>query len=161
MRTLHGLTDVYLTLRCQKVSIGASVVLPARASPLYVNVAVVDGGQFELHKVTVDPWTPVRYMHNRIRDALIQDSTLGELFRSSLDILPLPKTPTFSELQGRTLDDLHLKACRKVMDLPHEELAKFFNLFAEKTDPLEEHIHFIVWLPPDHRKFLYHHTSSI
>ena len=149
------MTDVYLTLQCQKASIGASVVPPARVAPFYLNVAVMDNGQFELHKVTVDSWTPVRYMHNRIRDALRLDSILGELFRSSLDILPLPKMPTFSELQRENLDDLHSKACRKVADLPREELATFFNPFAEKPDPLEQHVHFVVWLPAESGECLF------
>ena len=118
-------------------------------------VAVIDGGNFLLHKVTVYPWTPVHNMHDEIRNALIRGSILGRSFESSLDILPLPKMPTFSELQGENLDDLHLKACRKLMDLPHEELATFFNFFAEKPDPLEEHIHFIVWLPAESGECLF------
>jgi hypothetical protein len=118
---------------------------PSLAVPLHVSVnfAVVDGGEFELHKVAVDPGTHVRYMRNRICNALKLDAILGEDFKSDLDILPLPTMPTLSELQGEDLAELHSKSCQ---DLPHEGLATYFNLVA---DPLQERIHFIVWLPAE------------
>jgi phage shock protein PspC (stress-responsive transcriptional regulator) len=120
-----------------------STVVPHAQDDVTLKIAVVDGGNFELHKIKVDLSIRVPSMAKRIRKSLQLEGTLGDEFKSDLDILPLPTMPTLSELQGEDLAELHSKSCQ---DLPHEGLATYFNLVA---DPLQERIQFIVWLPAE------------
>jgi hypothetical protein len=78
---------------------------------------------------------------------------VGEFFRSNLEILPLPTTPTMIELREQNLAELRIKAHRQPEDFPAITFAKFFNRFyvEGQQDPC---VHFLVWLPPKYREFL-------
>jgi hypothetical protein len=110
----------------------------------------------ELHDplfLQVPSWDPIVTLHHRIRDMLRLACLIGEFFQSDLAILPLPTTPTMTELRKQNLADLRAKAYQDPANLPYSTFAEFFNRFyvQGQQDPC---VHCLVWLPPKDREFL-------
>jgi hypothetical protein len=80
-------------------------------------------------------------------------SHVGPFFRSDLEILPLPMTPTMAELREKNLADLRTTAYQGPKDLPSDTFAKFFNRFHVQGQQ-DLYVHCLVWLPPKERAFL-------
>jgi hypothetical protein len=92
-------------------------------------------------------------VHNRTRYELKTEWLVGESFRSDLEILPLPTTPTTIELREHNLADLCANAYRKPEDFPTITFDKYFNRFGVKGQQ-NPCVHFLVWLPPKDRESL-------
>ena len=101
----------------------------------------------------VRPWNPIVAVHHRICVELKTIWLVSEDFRSNLEILPLPTTPTTIELREHNLAELRAKVHRQPEDFPPITFENFFNRFSVKgqQDPC---VHFLVWLPPDDRESL-------
>jgi hypothetical protein len=128
--------------------------------PHNVTVVPIDGDSPHGHFVlTVNPQTLIVAMHDHIRDELRRNRYVGEFFRSNLEILPLPLTPTMDELEG-CLSTLRPMATKQPEKLPASPVDTFFEqLHVEgalegKQDLRQLGVHFLVWLPPLHCKFL-------
>lgn len=134
----------------------------ATSEQLYVNVVPIDGGQFQLPLlIEVNARSQVFTMHRRIRDVLRGAEDIGEFFRSSLRVLPLPAAPTIRELEQENMADLYVNASLTARDLPRDEMATFFSRFdLGEQQGSEQYIHFLVWLPPADGKFPYLHAHN-
>ena len=92
-------------------------------------------------------------MHNWIRDELKSVRLIGESFKSDLEILPLPTTPTKIELREHNLAELRADV-QKSEDFPPISFDKFFNRVYYVEGQQDLCVHFLVWLPPQHRESL-------
>jgi hypothetical protein len=121
---------------------------------LYVTIVPIDDGHFQTpFYVGVRRQDLIFSIHDKIRDELRAARFVGEFFRSNLPTLPLPEAPTISVLEEENLTDLYTRTSRQATDLPRTMFIEFFNRFVE---PDSFHgVHFLVWLPPADREFLF------
>jgi hypothetical protein len=70
-----------------------------------------------------------------------------------LEVLPLSQTPTLVDLQQGNIADLYDLALRS-KDLPTIAASEFF------TQQISGGVHFLVWLPPAEREFLWLNLSN-
>jgi len=82
-----------------------------------------------------------------IRIGLMKDNLVTKtLMLAGLEILPLPETPSLSELKNMDLAALH-KQAQFLRDLPSERASDFFRMQNLRL------AHFLVWLPPEDGTF--------
>jgi hypothetical protein len=92
-------------------------------------------------------------MEDMIHTKFHERGLIGRYFRSGLEILPLPETPTTTELRIEDLAEIRPHAYRRPQDFPAVTFLQYFNKFyiEGQRDPC---IHFIVWLPAQLREFV-------
>lgn len=92
-------------------------------------------------------------MHNRTREELKSRYLVGQSFRFNLEVLPLETTPTMIELREHNLAELRANI-QKPEDFPPISFDKFFDRVYYVEGQQDLCVHFLVWLPPQHRESL-------
>jgi len=92
-------------------------------------------------------------VHNRTREELKSRYLVGQSFGFNLEVLPLATTPTMIELWEYNLAELRAKV-QKPEDFPPISFDKFFNRVYYVEGQQDLCVHFLVWLPPQHRESL-------
>jgi hypothetical protein len=98
--------------------------------------------------IEVPPTAMIFEFQEFIYTGLRSNGFIGGNFQFRLDILPLPKTPTQEDLLKENIADLHDSA-QQPKDLPTIAASNFF------TQQVMNGVHFLVWLPPLGREFLW------
>jgi hypothetical protein len=97
--------------------------------------------------IMVRPMSLIRVLHDTIAQELCH-THLGKHYQSPLEILPLKMVPTLEYLKGQDLAELR-KDARKPDGLPGIPVGEFFG------PQVSRGVHFLVWLPPRDREFLW------
>ena len=99
------------------------------------------------------PWDPIVMVHNRTCEELKSRYLVGQSFRFNLEVLPLEMTPTMIELSEYNLAELRANV-QKPEDFPPISFDKFFDRVYYVEGQQDLCVHFLVWLPPQHRESL-------
>jgi len=94
--------------------------------------------------IMVRPMSLIRVLHDTIAEELCH-THFGKHYQSPLEILPLKMVPT---LKGQDPAELQ-KDARKPDGLPEIPVGEFFG------PQVSGGVHFLVWLPPRDREFLW------
>jgi hypothetical protein len=121
----------------------------------HATIVAVDDGDFRTpFSIEAPPSARIVEFQDFIRSGLRVNGFISRSLNSGLEILPLPQTPTLSELKQRKMADLHDMA-HLPKDLPKNKASEFF------TQQDSGGVHFLVWLPPAEREFLWLNLSNI
>ena len=120
-----------------------------RADEFYATIIAVDDGNFcTPFTIEAPPTAKIVEFQEFICTGLRLNGFIGRRLNSGLDILPLPQTPTLADLQKDNITDLHYLA-QQPKDLSKIAASEFFSQHVLNG------VHFLVWLPPDEREFLW------